>query len=112
MSLRQSIFPYMSSSRARDSTSKFPGSPPQPHDRYFRCVMSRPADAASELRAVLPKSVVARMDWDHLELQSGSLLTKELAALYTDLLYRTRIDTRDAYIFILLEHQSSVNRRS
>ncbi len=42
-----------------------------------------------------------------MELQSGSLLSKELASLCTDLLFRTRLDDNDAYIFILIEHQSS-----
>ncbi|MEU6558800.1 Rpn family recombination-promoting nuclease/putative transposase [Nocardia nova] len=100
----------MVSSRARDSTPNSAGAPAHPHDRYFRRILGRPADAASELRAVLPKSVVARVDWDSMELQSGSLLSKELASLCTDLLFRTRLDDGDAYIFILIEHQSSEDR--
>ncbi|WP_408639281.1 Rpn family recombination-promoting nuclease/putative transposase [Nocardia yamanashiensis] len=43
--------------------------PPNPHDAYFRQVMSRPADAAGELRAVLPEAVTARLDWETLALQ-------------------------------------------
>ncbi|MET8774317.1 Rpn family recombination-promoting nuclease/putative transposase [Nocardia sp. NPDC004654] len=76
------------------------------HDAYFRHVMGRPADAASELRGVLPKDVAARVDWNGLELQSGSFVSKHLRSRYSDLLFRTRLDGHDAYLYLLIEHQS------
>ncbi|MFI2476271.1 Rpn family recombination-promoting nuclease/putative transposase [Nocardia xishanensis] len=82
-------------------------SPSNPHDAYFRHVLGRPADAASELRAVLPEAVAARVDWDELELQSGSFVSKQLRSRYSDLLFRTRLNGHDAYIYLLIEHQSS-----
>ncbi|QIS10966.1 Rpn family recombination-promoting nuclease/putative transposase [Nocardia arthritidis] len=85
-------------------------SPPNPHDSYFRQVMSRPADAASELQAVLPKAVAARIDWAGLELQSASFVKNNLRGRQADVLYRTSLAGHDAYIYILIEHQSSTDK--
>lgn len=36
--------------------------PSNPHDAYFRCVMGRPVDAASEIRVALPATITARLN--------------------------------------------------
>ncbi|MEV6770295.1 Rpn family recombination-promoting nuclease/putative transposase [Nocardia sp. NPDC051030] len=87
-----------------------PDRPTNPHDAYFRHVLSRPADAASELRAVLPEGVAARVDWGALVLQPGSFVSEELRSRYSDILFRTRLDGHDAYVFLLIEHQSRSDR--
>ncbi|WP_330179192.1 Rpn family recombination-promoting nuclease/putative transposase [Nocardia sp. NBC_01503] len=81
-------------------------SPSNPHDAYFRQVLARPADAASELRTMLPKAVAARLDWDTLVLQPCSFVSQHLRSRYSDLLFRTRLDGHEAYIYLLVEHQS------
>ncbi|WP_310399603.1 Rpn family recombination-promoting nuclease/putative transposase [Nocardia kruczakiae] len=83
-----------------------PANPSNPHDAYFRRVLSRPADAACELRAALPAAVTDRIDWDTLRLQSGSFVSADLRSRYSDLLYRIRLDGHTAYIYLLIEHQS------
>ncbi|WP_040698331.1 Rpn family recombination-promoting nuclease/putative transposase [Nocardia vinacea] len=80
--------------------------PSNPHDAYFRNVLGRPAEAASELRLVLPREIVARLDWATLEVQSGTFVSDELRSRQSDLLFRTRLDGHDAFVYILLEHQS------
>ncbi|MFJ4655827.1 Rpn family recombination-promoting nuclease/putative transposase [Nocardia sp. NPDC088792] len=67
-------------------------SPSNPHDAYFRQVMSRPADAAGEFQAVLPKGIATRLDWDTLTLQPCSFVSQQLRSRYSDLLSRTRLD--------------------
>ncbi|RBO90141.1 Rpn family recombination-promoting nuclease/putative transposase [Nocardia puris] len=84
--------------------------PPNPHDAYFRRVMSRPDNAASQLRAVLPSGLVARIDWSELKLCSTSLVSKELRSRYTDLVFSTRVDGHPAYLYVLMEHQSTSDR--
>ncbi|MCP9624627.1 Rpn family recombination-promoting nuclease/putative transposase [Nocardia otitidiscaviarum] len=81
-------------------------SPSNPHDAYFRHVMSRPADVAGELRAMLPASVVTRLDWDALVLQPCSFVSQRLRSRYSDLLFRTRLDGHEALVYLLVEHQS------
>ncbi|WP_369640664.1 Rpn family recombination-promoting nuclease/putative transposase, partial [Nocardia sp. JMUB6875] len=58
---------------------------------------------------VLPEAAASHLDWDGMELQSCSFVPKELRSRYTDVLYRTRWDDRDAFVFMLIEHQSSTD---
>ncbi|MCU1640474.1 MAG: uncharacterized protein JWN03_749 [Nocardia sp.] len=81
-------------------------SPSNPHDAYFRQVLARPADVAGELRVVLPNAVAARVDWDTLVLQPCSFVSQHLRSRYSDLLFRTRLDGHDAFVYLLIEHQS------
>lgn len=80
---------------------------PSPHDAFFRDILGRPANAASHLRSVLPPELVKRLDLDHLTLLPGSYINSgTLRARHSDLLFSTRLDDRDALIYILVEHQS------
>ncbi|QLY29235.1 Rpn family recombination-promoting nuclease/putative transposase [Nocardia huaxiensis] len=83
--------------------------PKNPHDAYFRHVMSEATAAAGEMRTVLPEAAAAHLDWDGLELQSCSFVPQELRSRYTDVLFWTRWDDRDAFVFMLIEHQSSAD---
>ncbi|MFD3595886.1 Rpn family recombination-promoting nuclease/putative transposase [Nocardia sp. NPDC058640] len=80
--------------------------PSNPHDAYARQVLSRAADAASEIRVNIDAELAARIDLDGMVLVPGSFITEDLRSLYSDVLYRTTIDGRGAYIYILIEHQS------
>ncbi|WP_194816253.1 Rpn family recombination-promoting nuclease/putative transposase [Nocardia sp. XZ_19_385] len=84
--------------------------PSNPHDAYFRQVLGQPANAASQLRTVLPEAVAARLDWDRLELLSCSFVSKELRSSYGDLVFRTSCAGHDAFIYVLIEHQSCSDR--
>jgi predicted transposase/invertase (TIGR01784 family) len=82
-----------------------------PHDAYFRAVMSHPVDAAGELRAIMPPELVARIDWDRLSLEPGSYVDDELRSRYSDVLFSTHTtDGHEALIYILVEHQSRPDR--
>ncbi|MGI5222361.1 Rpn family recombination-promoting nuclease/putative transposase [Nocardia sp. CA-290969] len=81
-----------------------------PHDGLFKGVYSRKAEIAGILRANLPKAIITRIDLGCLELQPGSYIEQNLRSLYSDLLFRTRLSGHDAYIYILVEHQSCPDR--
>ncbi|WP_162958720.1 Rpn family recombination-promoting nuclease/putative transposase [Nocardia yunnanensis] len=85
-------------------------SPSNPHDAYFRHVLARPADIAGELRAVLPTEIAARIDWGMLALQPCSFVSQHLRSRYSDLLFRTRLDGQEAFVYLLVEHQSRPDR--
>lgn len=72
--------------------------------------MARCENAASEIRTAQPAAIVARIDLTDLRLQPGSFVHPDLRNRYSDLLYRTRLDSHPAYIYILMEHQSSSDR--
>jgi len=50
------------------------------------------------------------MDWDELTLESCSFVSTQLRSRYSDLLFRTRLDNHDAFIYVLVEHQSRPDR--
>jgi predicted transposase/invertase (TIGR01784 family) len=86
------------------------GAVAQPHDKLFRFVFGKPVHAASELRAVLPAPLVARLDLANLRPVNGSFVDEELKNRHCDVLMRTRLDGREAFVYVLIEHQSSPDR--
>jgi predicted transposase/invertase (TIGR01784 family) len=86
---------------------KAPGGPPTPHDAVFRRVFGVPANAASQLRAVLPPGLTARLDLGRLAPAPGSFVDESLRWRHSDLLFTAPLDDRDAFIYVLIEHQSS-----
>jgi hypothetical protein len=82
-----------------------------PHDRLVRFAFDHPERAAAELRATLPARVVSQVDWATLQREQGSVVDPELRETETDLLFSARLHGGRAVLFyVLLEHQSSVNR--
>ena len=81
--------------------------PSNPHDGLVRRLLGDAADADSELRLVLPDSVVAQLDWNELERVDGTFVSAELRSRYTDLLFRTHtVSGCRVLVYLLLEHQS------
>jgi hypothetical protein len=79
---------------------------PHAHDGLFRLVFSKPAHAASELRAVLPPELTARLDLERLTPVNGSFVDSALRWRHSDVLLSTRLDGHDALVYVLIEHQS------
>ncbi len=84
---------------------------PGPHDLFARSTFGHPERAAAELRAVLPAHVVSEVDWSSLRRESGSVVDPELRETESDLLFTARLrEGRPLLLYVLLEHQSSVDR--
>jgi hypothetical protein len=84
---------------------------PGPHDLFARYAFGQPERAAAELRAVLPPRVVSQVDWSTLQQESGSVVDPELRETESDLLFSARLrGGRPLLFYVLLEHQSSVDR--
>jgi len=84
-----------------------PGGPPTPHDAVFRQVFGVPQNAASQLRAVLPSGLARRLDLGRLTRVPASFVDEALKWRHSDLLFTAPLDGRDAYVYVLVEHQSS-----
>ncbi len=76
------------------------------HDIYAREVLSHPDNAASELREILEPELVASLDLDNLIPESTNFFTEDQRAEYGDILFRTTLNQRPAFIYILIEHQT------
>jgi predicted transposase/invertase (TIGR01784 family) len=79
-----------------------------PHDRYFRASMQDLRVARSFFEANLPQELVRQMDFDTLELKPSSFVSPDLKELVSDLLYSVSLNGELAYLYFLVEHQSSV----
>ena len=84
----------------------------QPHDNLFRAVFGEPAEAVGLLRAHLPPAVANGLQWSTLSVRSSAFIAPDLRATESDLLYsiRRRADGAPAWLYVLLEHQSTVRR--
>jgi hypothetical protein len=86
-----------------------PGGQPTPHDSVFRRIFGVPANAASQLRAVLPPGLAGRLDLGRLTPVPASFVDEALKWRYSDLLFTAPLDGRHAYVYLLAEHQSSAD---
>ena len=83
----------------------------RPHDSLFRAVFSDPAAAVAFLRANLPESVSAGLQWSTLALRNNTFIDDELRNSESDLLFAVdRQSGRPAWLYVLLEHQSTPSR--
>ena len=82
-----------------------------PHDALFKLTFKEIENIVGELRAVLPPELLAQLDLDTLELVPASFIDEELSSRHSDLLYKVKIkfEGSDALLFVLLEHQSTVD---
>lgn len=79
----------------------------QPHDALFRAVFGDPDHAGSELRSVVPPELIRHVDLDGLVRQDGTFIDDALRHRHTDVLFATSVRGCDAYLYVLLEHQST-----
>ena len=85
-------------------------STPTPHDALVQLVFSRKENAIGELQAVLSEALSARIDWDSITLENGRFIDPELADSESDLLFAASIADHEAFVYLLLEHQSSIDQ--
>ncbi len=82
-----------------------------PHDRFFKQVLSRQETASDFLRHYLPAEVVELLDFSSLEMSKDSFIDQELQTHFSDLLYKVNLrDGRAAYVYVLFEHKSYPER--
>lgn len=79
----------------------------QPHDKLVKKLLSNTATARDILSLYLPIEVLKIIDLNHLELQRDSFIDDEHRAFAVDLLFKTKFQNEEGYIWILLEHQST-----
>ena len=82
---------------------------PNHHDKIFRRTFGDPEHARGLLRNLLPTAIGEAADWSTLRRLDGSVVDEQLAERHTDLLFAVELASRTAYVFVLLEHQSTVD---
>ncbi len=87
-----------------------------PHDSLFKQVLGQPRYAAAYLARFLPRDVADALELGALAVLPGTFVDEELRHRHTDLLLavprrgRTSRDGPAARVYLLLEHQSTVDR--
>lgn len=76
------------------------------HDHFFRMMMSDKRVAREFFLAHLPKEVLSVIDLNQLEMQPGSYIDDMRQESIADILFKTTIKGREAYIYLLVDHQS------
>ena len=80
---------------------------PNPHDKFFRALLSDPGFAHDFLRDHLPNSLTGQLTADPPEFVEGSFVDEALAGSQSDLLMKVRLASGDgAFLYVLGEHKS------
>ena len=77
-----------------------------PDDASFWHALSQRENAAQLIRGNLPADISERIDWSSIDVVSRPFAYNELASEHMDLLFRTNLSGREAYIYLLFEYQS------
>jgi predicted transposase YdaD len=77
----------------------------QPHDGIFKAAFEHCEHAGAVVRRLFP--ALETIAWETMESETASFIDEELAKHHTDLLFSVRIANAPAYIYFLLEHQST-----
>ena len=80
-----------------------------PHDALFKATFGHPEHAAGLLRSVVAPELAEAADWTTLALEAGSFVDEGLADRHSDLLYSVELAGERAFVYVLLEHQSTVD---
>jgi predicted transposase/invertase (TIGR01784 family) len=83
---------------------------PSPHDKYFRRSMDYPQVAHDFFETHLPEKIKRIADLKTLQLRKESYLDQELKESLTDILFSVNLDNKSSYLYILVEHQSTVDK--
>ena len=83
------------------------GSLPTPHDAFFKANLEDKTRFCKTVKQHFSKDIVEKIDFDKLNPVSTDFIQKDLSYLASDVLYSTKVNGKDAYIYVLWEHQSS-----
>ena len=81
-----------------------------PHDLIFKQFLTDPAVAKDFMRLYLPVELQSYCDFNSIKLESGSFVEESLRSYISDILYSLKTTTGDAYVYVLIEHQSTPDK--
>jgi recombination-promoting nuclease RpnB len=77
------------------------------HDQFFRTAMANKTVAREFLKTWLPGELCQLVDFEQLEIQPRSHINEVRQESEVDVLFKTTIGGYEAYLYLLLEHQST-----
>lgn len=80
-----------------------------PHDALFKFTFSDIEHVVGELRTILPAGLVRQIDFGSLERVPETFVDEWLIGRRSDVLFSAQIGGRRAFLYLLVEHQSTVD---
>ena len=71
-----------------------------PHDRFFKAVLSKEEHAREFLKLYLPKDIVRLLNFYTLFVVKDTFIEKELKEYFSDLLYQVELEGQVAFIYL------------
>ena len=81
----------------------------QPHDRFFKLSLREPKVALEFFTEHLPKTVLEKINLASLKLENHSFIDEHFKGAEADIVYQVQSGTATAYLYLLCEHQSTVD---
>ncbi len=81
-----------------------------PNDALFKASLSHPEVADEFLKLYLPGSIKKDIDFKTVELCQTTFIDKQLHHAHSDVLFKAMIAGKESYLYILSEHQSTVDK--
>ena len=103
----------MSKTKKNHSTESDKSESEKAHNSYdalFKHFMSNPNNAMDFFDLFLAKEIWAKVNKQYMELCPESFVDNKLKHKHVDILYRTRFDNEDGYIYILSEEQTQPDK--
>lgn len=81
-----------------------------PHDKFFKETFSNVAVAKDFVKNYVPKGILKAIDINTLEPQKDSFINEELQEVFSDMLFRAKINKKEGYLYFLFEHKSYTSK--
>ncbi len=81
----------------------------QVHDKFFRLSLGEPKVVTEFFTEHLPQDVLAKVNLATLKLENRSFIDENYKETEADVVYSAKIEGAAAYIYLLCEHQSTVD---
>ena len=82
-----------------------------PHDSLFKAAFYKKSVACDFLKNRLPDDLKNQVDFKTLKLEHCSFIDEALKSNHSDVVYSVNIDGQQGYIYMLIEHQSTIDTR-
>jgi len=83
----------------------------KPHDKFFKETLSDIETTRDFIKNYLPRELLSVIDLENLMPQKDSYIEKELEESFSDILFKTKINGEEGYIYFLFEHKSYLSNR-
>ncbi len=81
----------------------------QPHDKFIRLSLGQLHVAQEFFTEHLPPTVLKKMNLATLKLENRSFIDENYKGTEADVVYSVKVDGAEAYLYVLCEHQSTVD---